>query len=84
MSNTASHVELVPVHLAHRVSIVSYNPRDLLDHLDRIHAQSVYLHKQAEGLYKMSVDDLPVRCMVRLIRHDRARVYRGRPLYWEL
>lgn len=57
MSNTASHVELVPVHLAHRVSIVSYAPHDLLDYLDQLHGQAVHTHKQAHGLNQMFVDE---------------------------
>lgn len=84
MSSVQSTAYLVPVHLAHRVSVVSYVPHDFLDYLDQVHDQSVYLNKQAEGLYKMSVGSLPVRCMFRLVRHDRARVHSGKPLYWEL
>lgn len=56
MNTYTSHVDLVPASGACRMSVISYVPHDFLDYLDHLHALSALLHKQATGLYQMSVD----------------------------
>lgn len=57
MSNTHSTAELVHINAASRVSVVSYVPHDFLDYLDQLHGQSVEVHKQAQGLNQMFVNE---------------------------